>query len=250
MPNRGGFRNPRGYSQPPMGASRSAPEKWKLEPGRHRSPAEGVCIVELASILAGEEFSDRPGCVCEVLAAFLRNWNDRTGYADRQRVLPYAERLIRTGGDPAATRRRRGICLAWAGARLDRGRLGRALSRLGLRLRIAWRLGPRPALRFNQGAGEYAAQLCFSEAGADAAFALLDRLLDAGESTTAAWPKELDRPVIDHNGGGEIPLRVALTIRAIEASRASRSPAAREGDCASGAASDSARAGTRAAGSG
>src|SRR5688572_28204125 len=96
-------------------ASRSELEGWKLEAGRHRSADDGVCIVELASILAGEDFSDRPRCVCEVLAAFLRNWNDRAGYADRQRLLPYADRLIRTAGDPAATSRRRGICLAWTG---------------------------------------------------------------------------------------------------------------------------------------
>ena len=225
-------------------------EDWKLEAGRHRSSADGVCIVELASILAGEDFSDRPSCVCEVLAAFLRNWNDRAGYADRQRLLPYADRLIHTAGDPAATRRRRGICLAWAGARLDRGRVGRALSRLRLRVRIAWLLGPRPALRFNQGAGEYAAQLCFSSEGADAAFALLDRLLETGESPQQAWPEGLPEPVIDHGGDGEIPLRVALTIRAIEASRRSRSRVAREGGSVPASAPDSPRSGTRAADSG
>src|SRR6187549_538431 len=122
-------------------ASRSNVEGLRLEPGRHRSPDDGYCIVELASIIAGEPFSDRPSCVCEVLAAFLRGWNDRAGYADRQRLLPYAERLIGTNGDAAATGRRRGICLAWAGVHLDRGRIGRTLSRLRLRFRIAWLLG-------------------------------------------------------------------------------------------------------------
>jgi hypothetical protein len=62
----------------------------RLEPGTHSSPRDGVCVVELASLLGGEEFSDRPDCVDEVLAAFLRSWNDRAAHADRQRLFPYA----------------------------------------------------------------------------------------------------------------------------------------------------------------
>jgi hypothetical protein len=49
----------------------------RLEPGTHRSPSDGVCLLELASMVARETFSDRPRCVCVVIAAFLRGWNDR-----------------------------------------------------------------------------------------------------------------------------------------------------------------------------
>ena len=66
----------------------------RLEPGSHRSPSDGVCIVELASMIGGEPFSDRPRCVCPVVASFLRGWNDRAGYADRQRLHPYAPRVV------------------------------------------------------------------------------------------------------------------------------------------------------------
>jgi len=45
------------------------PDRLRLQPGSHRSPRDGVCVVELASVLAGERFSDRPRCVCEVIAA-------------------------------------------------------------------------------------------------------------------------------------------------------------------------------------
>ena len=38
----------------------------KLSRGAHESPAEGACVIELASMLAGEEFSDDPVSACPV----------------------------------------------------------------------------------------------------------------------------------------------------------------------------------------
>jgi hypothetical protein len=43
----------------------------RLSAGRHRSPDDGACVMELASMLAGEPFSDRPATVCPVIAGFL-----------------------------------------------------------------------------------------------------------------------------------------------------------------------------------
>src|SRR4051794_31123226 len=48
----------------------------RLGRGRHTSPAEGACVMELASMLAGERFTDRPLTACPVIAAFLRAYND------------------------------------------------------------------------------------------------------------------------------------------------------------------------------
>jgi hypothetical protein len=157
----------------------------RLEPGSHRSPNDGVCVVELASMIAGEPFSDRPGCVCRVLGSFLRSWNDRAGYADRQRLYPYASRVVGTGGYRRISRIRRDICLSYAGADLEHGPLRRALARLRMRGRIAWAVGLGSALRLKSGAGAYAARVCFARGGSDQAFALLDRLLDVGSSPTA-----------------------------------------------------------------
>src|SRR2546423_12142723 len=151
-----------------------------LEPGSHRSREDGVCIVELASIVGGGRFSDRPRCVCRVLAAFLRGWNDRAGYADRQRLQPYATRVVGTGGYRRISRIRRDICLSYAGADLNHGPIGRVVARLGMRGRIAWRVGLWPARRLRTGAGAYAARVCFVRGGADEAFALLDRMLEIG----------------------------------------------------------------------
>src|SRR5436190_21789692 len=97
----------------------------RLEPGKHRSADDGVCVVELASMIGGERFSDRPDCVCPVIGAFLRSWNDRVGYADRQHLETYASRVVGTGGSRRMSRIRRDICLSYAGAGLGRGLLRR-----------------------------------------------------------------------------------------------------------------------------
>jgi hypothetical protein len=44
----------------------------KLGNGKHSSARDGVCVMELASMLTGEAFSDHPRSVCRVIAAFLR----------------------------------------------------------------------------------------------------------------------------------------------------------------------------------
>jgi hypothetical protein len=166
-------------------ATTSAPlriESLRLEPGSHGSPEQGVCIVELASILAKEKFSDDPSCVCDVIGAFLRSWNDRASYFDRQRLRPYAARIVGTRSGRAITHRRRDICLIWSElAGLDGGPLSRSLARLRARIRVGWQLGIGSALRLNRGAGEYAALVCFSRHGSEASFRLLDRLLTVGD---------------------------------------------------------------------
>jgi hypothetical protein len=165
----------------------------RLAPGRHESPREGVCVVELASLLAAEDFSDRPRCVCPVIAAYLRGWNDRAAHRERQRLAPYATLIVGSRGDRKTTRRRREICLEWSGARLGRGRLRGALARLGMRARIAIFCGIRTATRANEGAGDYAARIAMARRDAGAAFALLDQLLAVG-----------GRPGLNGNGANGI----------------------------------------------
>jgi len=164
-------------------------------------------------MIGGERFTDSPRCVDRVIGSFLRGWNDRTGYAHRQRLLPYASRVVGTGRDRRASRRRRDICLIWSGADLDGGPLRRMGSRLRMRARIAWAVGLWPAIRLQEGAGTYAARICFAHWGSDRAFALLDRLLEEGAPPSEAepalpghWiPAELDHVGISNgNGNGHI----------------------------------------------
>jgi hypothetical protein len=152
----------------------------RLDPGAHRSPRDGVCLMELASLMAEEPFSDRPRCACVVIAAFLRDWNDRSGYAHRQRLRPYARRVVGSRAGRSVTHRRRDVCLIWAGADLSGSWVSRAMRRLAMRARIMAILGIRPALRLNEGAGQLAARVVFSGYDAETGLMLVDDLLQIG----------------------------------------------------------------------
>jgi hypothetical protein len=199
----------------------------RLEPGSHRNPEHGVCVVELASMIGGERFTDRPDCVCPVIASFLRCWNDRAGYADRQRLAPYASRVVGTGGYRRMSRIRRDVCLSYAGADLDRGPLRRALARLRMRGRIAWSVGIFPSVWLKEGAGAYAAHLGFARGGSEEAFALLDRLLEVG----------LQPPIpagVNGNGNGnghrdELGIRATIIARERARSRGARASGSEPG---------------------
>ena len=43
-----------------------------LSRGKHRSPRRGACFMELASVLAGERWSDHPACTHPLLAQLAR----------------------------------------------------------------------------------------------------------------------------------------------------------------------------------
>jgi hypothetical protein len=73
----------------------------QLAKGKHSSPAEAVCVMELASMLAGEPFTDRPRAVCPVIGAFLRSFNDAVDDRTRQALYPYASAAVGTRGDPS-----------------------------------------------------------------------------------------------------------------------------------------------------
>src|SRR4051795_2895086 len=84
----------------------------RLRRGKHASPEKGVCVMELASMLAGEPFSDRPQAVCPVLGAYLRSYNDVVDDDRRQDLYRYASEAIGTAGTAALRRRRAERCLA------------------------------------------------------------------------------------------------------------------------------------------
>ena len=173
----------------------------RLTDGGHSSPAYGVCVVELASLIAGEEFSDRPRCVCPVIAAFLRGWNDRAGYAERQLLGPYAVRIVGSRGDRRLTRNRREICLAWAGVDPRDHWIRRLASRFGIELRIAIFSGIRATLRRDEAIGDYVARVAFESDDAGRGLDLLEALLAAGGNVEAHEPEAPGgRPGMNGNG--------------------------------------------------
>ena len=77
-----------------------------LARGKHTSPRAGACVMELASMLAGEDFSDRPASVCPVIAAFLRAYNDAIDDRRRQDLYRYASAAVGTRASTTVTRAR------------------------------------------------------------------------------------------------------------------------------------------------
>ncbi|MGH3368610.1 MAG: hypothetical protein ACRDPR_01285 [Nocardioidaceae bacterium] len=70
-----------------------------LSRGKHRSPRKGACFMELASVLAGERWSDHPACTHPLLAAVARHVNDYTSDAGRPRLAGLIPSVIGLTGD-------------------------------------------------------------------------------------------------------------------------------------------------------
>lgn len=92
----------------------------RLRAGSHHSPEEGACVMELASMLAGEPFSDCPDCVCPVVAAVLRRINDLVGDGEREELRSYASQAIGTRAGALVEDARIEHCLAWVRSRRRR----------------------------------------------------------------------------------------------------------------------------------
>jgi hypothetical protein len=105
----------------------------RLSGGWHATPADGWCLMELASVLAGEVWSDRPAAVHPVLASVARCVNDESGPAGRRRLLPFAVSLLGTAGAAEPVSAQLVVhCVRRAGAWY-----GRDVRRLAAHLRIA-----------------------------------------------------------------------------------------------------------------
>ena len=70
-----------------------------LTHGAHTSPDDGMCVMEAAAWIAGEEWTDHPACVSPILAALCRLLNDAWDDEGRQRLKPFAARAIGTARD-------------------------------------------------------------------------------------------------------------------------------------------------------
>ena len=167
----------------------------RIARGRHRSPSEGACVMELASMLAGERFGDRPRCVDPVIGAFLRAFNDRLADRERQRLDPDAALAVGTRTTRTERIARREECLRFAGAR--------PLPRLRITLLTRLRYG----LRLDEGAGEFAARHAIASGDPEGGFALLNRLVGKGlEAPPLAGAVELGAELRVAGAGSELVL--------------------------------------------
>jgi hypothetical protein len=108
----------------------------KLSRGKHTSQEKGACVMELASMLAGEPFSDHPQSVCPVIAALLRTYNDSVGDERRQELYTYAAKAVGSRGPRSLERARAQQLIGWISDRPPRGL--RRLLRMRRQAMVPW----------------------------------------------------------------------------------------------------------------
>jgi hypothetical protein len=72
-----------------------------LSRGKHRNSRKGACFMEMASVLAGEKWSDHPRCTHPLLADLARHINDATSDDNRHHLAVLIPEVVGlTGDDP------------------------------------------------------------------------------------------------------------------------------------------------------
>ena len=69
---------------------------FTLSASSHDSPSDGMCVMEMVSFLAGDDWSDNPPCSSPVVSRFCQVINDRMGQGVRDKLQAYVPRLIGT----------------------------------------------------------------------------------------------------------------------------------------------------------
>jgi hypothetical protein len=150
--------------------------------------------MELASMLAGEPFSDRPRCVDPVIAGFLRTYNDGIDERRRQDLYPLAAEAVGSRAVSGVQAERARLCLLWAHNRSTGARRG------------ARRLLPRRQLLPDGRLGDDAAgtlagriavkQACKrrAEGAHEAALAFVRELLAVGAAPAPTVPEKREEP--------------------------------------------------------
>ncbi len=89
-------------------------ETIHLATGAHEENGVG-CMIEWASRLAGEPWSDHPKCVSKVIGEFCRSWNDSIADQEtRDRLLkPYLTKVLNTNTGAADERVRSWMATDW-----------------------------------------------------------------------------------------------------------------------------------------
>jgi hypothetical protein len=98
----------------------------KLSKGKHSSADDGACVMELASMLAGEPFTDHPASVCPVIGSFMRAYNDSVEDRRRQDLYAYASMVVGSRTSADIQRTRADFLTAWS-EQFRRGRWTRRL---------------------------------------------------------------------------------------------------------------------------
>jgi hypothetical protein len=145
--------------------------------------------MELASMLAGESFSDHPESACPVISSFLRAYNDRVNDERRQDLYRYAAEVVGTRSPRIVEQARADQLEAWGRVMWAR-RWTRRFAPPAWRMVGIERQSPRDVL------GVYAARAIWKvdDRTHAAALALIDGLLairtDVSETSSPATYEE------------------------------------------------------------
>ncbi len=85
----------------------------KLSKGKHTSKEHGACVMELASMLADEPFSDHPAAVCPVIGSLMRAYNDTIDDRRRQDLYTYAAKVVGSRRSSELERMRAAHVTSW-----------------------------------------------------------------------------------------------------------------------------------------
>ncbi len=166
----------------------------RLGAGRHPRPGNIVCVMELASMLAGEPFGDRPVSVCPVIGAILRAYNDNVDDRRRQDLYGFAADAVDTRRDYRVQRARADAALAWAATRYGRALLAPPDPE-GPRDEIGYYVVGALGRRGRWSDGEHAAMIT-----------LLEQLIEIDRAPVLCAPlvgdllEQIAQP-LEHNGG-------------------------------------------------
>ncbi len=173
----------------------------KLSRGRHSSAEHGACVMELASMLAGEGFSDHPRSVSRPIASFLRGYNDLLDDRRREDLYRYAAQAVGTAGSDALEDERAARLLDWANRLWERRAARSVIDRIRLRrVQRERSTDPEPA-------GTYAVHAIgkVTDEMHTSALALVDELITIGAGFGPGEPGSGGGPErVELAAGGEV----------------------------------------------
>ncbi|HEU4657085.1 MAG TPA: hypothetical protein VFR97_06150 [Capillimicrobium sp.] len=145
--------------------------------------------MELASMLAGEPFSDRPACVDPIIGGFLRAYNDTIDGRRRQDLYAVASRVVGTARGVALEQARAARLLAFAEEHRRQPRWGFGRRRGRRPMSLAAHLGKdAPGVLAVRALGHV------DDARHAAALALVDDLVALQDAGSTRKPTRLDEP--------------------------------------------------------
>jgi hypothetical protein len=167
----------------------------RLAKGKHQSAEQGACVMELASMLAGEPFTDHPRSVSAPIASFLRRYNDLLDDRRRQDLYRFAAAVVGTASSPEVELARVQRVMAWADEMW-------ATRRWPLRCRLTALRRGKARASHPELAGSYAVRALprMSDRTHAAALALVDELVSMGPreplDDESVRPRRANRPAV------------------------------------------------------